>query len=163
MFNAKKSRVNKLRISGGEPTLCKEHLLGVLDLISTTKYLFILETNGILLGSDPDYVNSLAKYPNIHVRVSLKAGTPEGFQERTGARGEFYELPYLAIKSLSESRVNFHVAVMSDARLMSQKERGIMIQKLKEIGYHDYLEEELCDSYQTAVIRLKESGFELKW
>jgi uncharacterized Fe-S cluster-containing radical SAM superfamily protein len=65
---AKKKRVSKLRISGGEPTLCKEHLLGVLKLVKTTNYLFMLETNGILLGLDQDYAKQLEQFSsNLHV------------------------------------------------------------------------------------------------
>ncbi|MFQ6001277.1 MAG: molybdenum cofactor biosynthesis protein MoaA, partial [Anaerolineae bacterium] len=75
--------VAKLRISGGEPTLGKEHLLALLELVEGTDYLFIQETNGVLIGSNADYAHQLARYTKIHVRVSLKAGRAEGFEERT--------------------------------------------------------------------------------
>lgn len=42
---AKTKDVRKLRISGGEPTLCKRHLLGVLERVERLPYLFILESN----------------------------------------------------------------------------------------------------------------------
>lgn len=159
--NAKKRKVSKLRISGGEPTLGKRHLLSLLDLVSETEFLFILETNGIILGQDRDFVEHLRKYKNIHVRVSLKAGTPEGFQARTGAKGEYYGLPYRAIASLREAEVPFHVASMSDSRLMPRKEREAMVNKLAEVGYRNYLEEEICDPYQTTVVRLEKAGFDI--
>lgn len=156
--NAEKEGVRKMRISGGEPTLCREHLLRLLDLIDGTGYLFILETNGIPFGADEGYVKSLARYGNIHVRVSLKAGTPEGFQRRTGARGDFYELPYSAISSLMREKIPFHVAAMSDPRLMPHEEKKAMLKKLDEIGYKDSLEEEVCDPYPHTIFRLKEAG-----
>jgi len=159
--NAQKAGAKKVRISGGEPTLCSSHLLQVLDLINETLFLFILETNGILLGKDPEYINKLKKYKNIHIRISLKAGTPEGFEKRTGGKGEFYELPFKAIEYLKQAKVNFHVAAMSDSRLMPKEERAGMINKLKLVGYKDYLEEERCDPYQSALIRLKKAGFKL--
>lgn len=159
--NAKKRNVSKLRISGGEPTLGKRHLLSLLNLVSATDFLFILETNGLILGEDKDFVKNLSKYKNIHVRVSLKAGTEEGFQARTGAMGKFYELPYKAITSLRETRVPFHVACMSDPRLMPKAERKAMIRKLAEVGYKDYLEEEVCDPYRTTVVRLEKAGFDI--
>jgi len=56
----------------------------------------------------------LARYRHIHVRIALKAGTAEGFQGRAGARGKFWELPFLAISRLLEARVSFHVAAMTD-------------------------------------------------
>lgn len=48
---AKGRRLTRLKISGSEPTLFREHLIKVLELIPE-EYLFILETNGILIGQD---------------------------------------------------------------------------------------------------------------
>lgn len=159
--NAKKKRIDKLRISGGEPTICKEHLLEVLNLINETSYFFILETNGILLGHDIEFVKELKKYNNLYVRVSLKAGTPEGFQIRTGAQRKFYELPYRALQYLREAGIYFRAASMSDPRLMPKEERKRMIKKLDQIGYHDYLEEEICDPYDTSILRLNKAGWKI--
>lgn len=159
--NAKKKGVSKLRISGAEPTLGKRHLLEVLDLISNTGYLFILETNGFLFGADPSYVEELKRFNNIHVRICLKAGTPQGLEERTGAKGEFYELPFKAIRELQHWGIPLHVATMSDPRLMSRGERKALLQKLKEIGYYGYLEEESCDPYPTSVARLEKAGYHI--
>ncbi len=159
--NAQKKGIKKLRISGGEPTLCQEHLESVLDLTNETNFLFILETNGLLLGRDPEYVKSLKKYNNIHIRVSLKAGNPEGFEKRTGGKGEYYELPFKAIEYLKLSGISFHVAAMTDPGLMPANERLMMIKRLGLIDYQDYLEEERCDPYPSAVTRLKRAGFKL--
>jgi len=161
VHNAKKARVRKLRISGGEPTLGKEHLLRVLDLVDDTDYFFVLETNGILLGKEPDYVRALKKYRNLYVRVSIKAGTPDGFEKRTGGRREFFELPYIAVKTLRKEALFFRVASMSDSKVMPQEERKEMVKKLREVGYKDYLEEEICDPYDTSVVRLRKAGFSI--
>ncbi len=158
---ARKRRFPRLRISGGEPTLCKEHLLGVLDRVEGKGFLFILETNGIPLGYDESYAQALARYHDVHVRVSLKAGTPEGFQERTGAREEFWELPFLAIERLLRAGASFHVAAMTDRRLMPVAERRDLIHRLKAMGYKDYLEEEVCNPYRSSVARLNAAGFEI--
>lgn len=161
--NAKSRNVKKLRISGGEPTICKEHLLKLLNLATKNDYLFILESNGIILGDDENYIKELSKYPNdrLHIRISLKAGTKEGFQKRTGAIGDYYILPFLVIQNLLKSNINFNVACMSDPRLMPVNERREMIKKLKEIGYSRYLEEEICDPYNTTIVRLKAAGFDI--
>lgn len=162
VFHAKRKKVSKLRISGGEPTLCRDHLLGVLELVGTTRYLFMLETNGILLGHDPGYAKQLEQFKhNLHVRVSLKAGTPGGFQKRTGAVGKSYELPFLAVKNLAQTKLDFHVACMSDPRVMPKEERHVMIWKLKQLGYEDYLEEEYCDPYATALARMEKANWEM--
>jgi len=161
VFNARKRRISKLRISGGEPTLGKEHLLKVLDLINATDYSFILETNGILFGQDKEYVESLRKYKNVYIRLCLKAGTPEGFQRRTGASGEFYELPYKGIENLMDAGLKFHAACMNDPTLMPRDENQVMLRKLKELDYQDYLEEEMCDPYFTSVKRLEKAGYQI--
>lgn len=159
--NAQRKHVSKLRISGGEPMLCREHLLSVLDLLQGQGFTFILETNGIPPGDDDSYAQELARHPDIYVRVSLKAGTAKGFQERTGAKGEFWRLPFEAIESLMRAGVTFHVAAMTDARLMPPEERKSLLRKLRQIGYDGYMEEEMCDPYRTSLVRLQAAGREI--
>jgi uncharacterized Fe-S cluster-containing radical SAM superfamily protein len=161
LANARKRRVSKLRISGGEPALGKDHLLGVLERVEGRGFTFVLETNGIPLGHDPDYARELAKYRDVHVRVSLKAGSAAGFQTRTGARGEYWELPLRAVERLVAAGVSFHVAAMTDPRLMPEAERRVLVRRLREMGYRDFFEEERCDPYKTSVLRLRAAGFEL--
>jgi uncharacterized Fe-S cluster-containing radical SAM superfamily protein len=161
----RKYGIQKARISGGEPTLGKEHLLKVLDLIEENDWfkLFILETNGILFGNDADYVKDLKPFKKVHVRVSLKAGTEEGFQKRTGAIGKFYLLPFQAIENLLDYKISFHVAAMTDPRIMSTGEREILIKKLEEIDPEIVfnLEEERIDLYNTTLLRLEKAGVKL--
>jgi len=133
--------------------------LGLIRRLKNTNLLFILETNGILFGNDEKYVRELRDYENIHVRVSLKAGTPESFQRRMGAKGEFYRLPFVAISNLMKNRISFHVACMSDPRLMPQDERRSIIKKLDSIGYQNFFEEETCDPYKTTVVRMEKAGY----
>jgi len=159
--NARKSRIGKLRISGGEPTLCFDHLVSVLNMVNNTPYLFILETNGLSLGMHPEYVEKLKNYENIHIRVSIKASTPAGFQRRTGGRGDYYNLPFMAIEHLVRSGISFHVAAMSDPRLMEPDEKAALLERLKSTGYRDFLEEERCDPYPAAIQRLTKAGYKL--
>ncbi|MEM2939335.1 MAG: radical SAM protein [Candidatus Bathyarchaeia archaeon] len=154
-------KVNKLRLSGCEPTIGKEHLLAVLNHVKESKYpLFILETNGIILGNDKDYVKRLAEFKDkLYVRVSFKAATSDGFTQRTGAIGEFYELPFKALKYLLDEGIYARAAAMTDSRIMPKEEREILIHKLNEIdlkaNYTKTLEEEVIDAYDTTVKRLK--------
>ena len=141
--------------------LCREHLLGVIDLVEGKGFTFILETNGIPLGDDDNYAQELARYDDVYVRVSLKAGTAEGFQERTGVKEGFWELPFQAIESLMRAGVDFHVAAMTDARLMPPEERRRLLRKLRQIGYDDYFEEEMCDPYRTSLVRLQAAGWQI--
>ncbi len=108
---AKSKKLRQLRISGNEPTLCREHLIKVLELIPED-YLFILETNGILLGSDMTYAEELSKFSNLYVRVSLKGTCEEEFSRLTGAVPQGFQLQLNALEFLSRCRVNVHHACM---------------------------------------------------
>ncbi|MFX0196808.1 MAG: hypothetical protein ACFFCW_11830, partial [Candidatus Hodarchaeota archaeon] len=154
-------QVDKLRLSGCEPTLGKNHLLTVLRHVVNSKYpLFILETNGILLGYDRNYVKQLAEFKDkLYVRVSFKAATPEGFTQRTGAIGKYYELPFKALKSLIDEEIYTRAAAMTDPIVMPEEERRTLINMLDEIdpskNYSTTLEEEQIDRYDTTIKRLK--------
>jgi uncharacterized Fe-S cluster-containing radical SAM superfamily protein len=155
-------KVNKLRLSGCEPTIGKEHLLALLGFVKKSKYpLFILETNGILFGSDRNYVKQLAEFaPKLYVRVSFKAATPGGFTRRTGAIGKYYGLPFNALKYLLDEGIYARAAAMTDPRVMPGGERKILIEKLSEIDSRiaknpEELEEERIDAYDTTINRLK--------
>jgi len=161
MGNARRKRVPRLRISGGEPALCKQHLLAVLERVEPAGYGFIMETNGIPIAADEEYATDLARYTCAHIRVSLKAGTAEGFEARTGARGEFWELPFVAIERLLAAGADFHVAAMTDPRLMSRTERAALLARLRRTGYGDWVEEEGCDAYPSTVKRLRAAGWNL--
>jgi uncharacterized Fe-S cluster-containing radical SAM superfamily protein len=164
---AHKFRVNKARISGAEPTLGKTHLINLLALIEGSELkLFILETNGIFFGIDKDYVKAISKFDKPHVRVGLKAGTPEGFLARTGASEGSFELPFDGIRNLLDAGVSFHVASMSaDIRFMAKEERKELIKKLYSIepGLVKNLEEEVVDPYNTTLERLKHAGKNVKF
>lgn len=162
---AHKFGMHKLRISGAEPTLGKEHLLGLLELVERSEFpLFILETNGVYFGHDKDYARAVAEFEKPHIRVGLKAGTPEGFTERTGAQAESFELPFKGIQNLLDAGASFHVASMSaDPRFMDEDERKKLIKKLYEINpmLVDNLEEEVVDPYKTTIERLRYAGKEV--
>jgi uncharacterized Fe-S cluster-containing radical SAM superfamily protein len=116
--------------------------------VKDTKYLFMLETNGILLGHHAEYAKQLERFSgNLHVRVSLKAGFADGFQKRTGAKREFFQLPFSAVKNLMQTKLDFHVACMSDPEIMPRDER--------------HLEEERSVPYPMALIRLEKAGYGL--
>ncbi len=99
------------RISGGEPTLCKNHLLQVLKGIDKD-LIFILETNGILLGFDECFVKELSHFKNLHVRVSLKAANPRMFEDLTKAQGKFFEFQLKALENLKKYGISFHPAIL---------------------------------------------------
>ncbi len=109
--NRAQKGVDQVRISGNEPTLCREHLLEVLQHIPKNLR-FILETNGILIGHDPSYAKALAAFNNLHVRVSLKGASEEEFSRLTGARPKDFALQLAALENLLAAGVSVHPAVM---------------------------------------------------
>jgi len=165
---AKKHGVKKCRLSSCEPTLCRKHLIALLEHVEDDPYfrIFILETNGILFGHDKDYIRELTRFSKVYVRVSLKAGTPEQFTKKTGAIGEAFWLPFRAIKYLMEYEIPFHVAAMSlDPRIMTRDERLSLVTELAKIDPRLLLtlEEEIIDPYDMTLARLKAAGVELEW
>jgi len=154
-------KIERLRLSGCEPTIGKQHLLSVLKYVKDSKYsLFILETNGMLLGADRNYVKQLKEFKEkLYVRVSFKAAVPERFTQRTGALGEYYKLPFKALEYLLDEGIDARAAAMTDPQFMPKEERKILIEKLNEIDpkadYSSTLEEERIDKYDTTLQRLK--------
>jgi uncharacterized Fe-S cluster-containing radical SAM superfamily protein len=139
---AKSKRLNQLRISGNEPTLCREHLIKVIELIPKD-YLFILETNGILIGSDETYAQELSQFPNLYVRVSLKGTCEEEFSRLTGAIPEGFQWQLKALENLTRYRVKVHPACMVS---FSPPERiQVLKKRLKTIkpSFADFEVEEL--------------------
>lgn len=110
---AERRGYNLLRISGNEPTLTWQHLLRVLELLEEDgRFHFVLETNGITLGSDKGKARELSKFSRVHVRVSLKGTSEEEFHVLTGARPEFYAVQLNALKNLLDYGVSCNPAVM---------------------------------------------------
>ncbi len=162
---ALKARVSQLRLSGAEPTLGKAHLLSILEKVEYSPFrLFILETNGILIGADPDYAQQIARFKKVHTRVSLKAGTPEAFERKTGAIADSFELPFKGIKNLIKARASFHVAAMSaDSRIVDKHEHQSLLDRLASINpmLVGNLEEEVVSPYHNTLERLKHAGMKL--
>lgn len=103
-----------LRITQGEPTLSKEHLIKVLQELEPYNYPFLLETNGIILGDDDRFVKELSSYKNLHIRFSLKGATAKKFRLFTGAKEIFYDLQLKALKNCLDNQISCHPAIMLD-------------------------------------------------
>jgi uncharacterized Fe-S cluster-containing radical SAM superfamily protein len=156
---ARRARVFQLRLSGAEPTLVEK--------VEYSPFrLFVLETNGILLGADPDYARQIARFKKVHTRISLKAGIPKAFTRKTGALPESFELPFKGILNLIEAGASFHVAAMSaDSRIIDSHEHRSLLDQLALIdpSLVDNIEEEVVSPYHNTLERLKHAGVELAW
>ena len=150
----------QLRITGNEPTIGKDHLFGVLELVDQSNFRFILETNGILIGHDRHYAEQLFRFRNLHVRVSFKATGPKEFSRLTGAKPEAFEMQLEALKNLLNAEVSFHPALMmsftSNAGIQQLKNR---LQSIDQ-SLAENLEEEYVILYPPVVERLKKAGIQ---
>lgn len=157
---AQKKGYRQLRITGNEPTIGREHLFGVLELVDRTNFRFILETNGILIGHDRHYAEQLSGFRNLHVRVSLKATNPDEFNRLTGAKPKAFTLQLEALKNLINAEIPFNPAIMMSFCSLGGIEQ--LKSKLEEIDPNlvDYLEEEYVILYPPVVERLKKAGIE---
>lgn len=152
---ARKCKLDLLRISGGEPTIGKQHLLGVLENLKGGGYRFILETNGILIAQDEDYAENLAKYNFIHVRVSLKGCNLGEFALLTGAKPEGFALQLKALEKLVDAKVSCHPSVM--ASFSPKKNLQTLMKQIGQISpkLADEIEIEELILYPHVVQRLR--------
>ncbi len=107
---ARENDYDKVRISGNEPTLGRDHLLSVLEEIDGSGLRFILETNGILIGADPSFAEELSRFKDLLVRVSLKGANREHFQKLTGSEEEGFDLQLRALENLHDSGTSCRAA-----------------------------------------------------
>jgi len=129
---AKKRNLKQLRVSGGEPTIGRSHLLQLLQNLEGQPHLFILETNGILIGNEPQYAEDLSKHRFLHVRVSLKGCNETEFATLTGAKPEGFNLQLRALENLVRAGVRCHPAAMTS---FSPKQSLLQLtQRLKHIS-----------------------------
>ncbi|MCS7102890.1 MAG: radical SAM protein [Candidatus Korarchaeum sp.] len=148
-----------LRISGNEPTICWDHLIELLELVeSDGRFKFVLETNGILIGSDRSKAKDLSSFTKLHVRVSLKGACEEEFSILTGAEPEIFELQLRALENLADEGVSAHPAVMLS--FSSEDSLRKLLERIERIE-PDYLrkfEEEYVFLYPHVKERLKRAG-----
>ena len=138
---AKKKGIGQLRVSGGEPTIGKAHLLQLLSYLEGRGLLFILETNGIMIGKDQKYAEDLAEHKFIHVRVSLKGCNENEFATLTGAQPEGFEFQLKALENLVRANVKCHPAVMTS--FSTKQSLRQLIERLRIIKlWLDYLPSE---------------------
>ncbi|MEM0314003.1 MAG: radical SAM protein [Candidatus Bathyarchaeia archaeon] len=155
---ARKCGLKLLRISGGEPTLGKTHLLQLLENLDGEGIHFILETNGIPIAYDSSYALELSKYKFIHVRVSLKGCTQEEFSMLTGAKPEGFELQLKSLKMFIDNGVSCHPSVM--ASFSHEQALKKLMRRLEQISPEiaENLEIEELILYPHVVRRLREYG-----
>ena len=143
--SAKKYGYKLISASASEGTLGKEHLFELLELVDESDYIFVLETNGMTLGHDPEFAKALSRYKNLHVRVSIKGTNPGEYHELTGADPASYALPYKALKHLIDAQVSCNVCLS----LSFSTKTGLAEAKERLFGIHPGLLKSLEHEYIT--------------
>lgn len=151
---ARKRGYTQLRVSGNEPTVGREHLVQLLEMVDKTSYLFILETSGVLINSD--YADTLSQFKNVHVRVSLKGACEEEFAALTQSPPEGFRLQLNALKTLKDYNVSCHPAVMTSFSLPEHVRE--LKERLSYISSEFYVEEEQVMLYPLVKKRLQRAG-----
>ena len=117
VFNALKKKADQyesklISASASEGTIGRQHLFEILEMVDKTDLVYILETNGMTLGHEPDFARQLSKFRNLHVRVSIKGTTKEEYLMLTGASSKSYDLPYKALEHLMNAGVSCNVCLV---------------------------------------------------
>ena len=116
VFNALKKNAEKhghklISASASEGTLGKQHLFELLELVDKSNFIYVLETNGMTIGHDPEFAKELSRFSNLHVRVSIKGTNKEEYVRLTGAMSSSYDLPFKALEYLMNAGVSCNVCL----------------------------------------------------
>jgi len=154
---AQRKSFNMFRISGAEPILGEnsfDHLIDVVDLILQNRpsSVFILETNGFILGCRTDLIEKL-KFQNLRIRICLKGVDEESFELITGAQREFFAYPFKALKELEKLGINAWPALMGD--LFSHDQILGLKKLLEDYKINAQLELESLEAYPFVLENMK--------
>lgn len=156
--SAKKHGHKLISASASEGTLGRQHLFELLDLVEQSAYVYVLETNGMTLGDEPEFAAQLARYRNLHVRVSIKGTNADEYAKLTGAIPESYELPYRALRHLIDAGVSCNacitVSFSDDAGIKAAERRLYAIHP----GLLKSLEREHITLFPKVAKRLRDAG-----
>ncbi|MCX8161655.1 MAG: molybdenum cofactor biosynthesis protein MoaA, partial [Candidatus Bathyarchaeota archaeon] len=155
----KRQGYSQVRVSGCEPTIAFDHLEELIGLFdSDRRYLFVLETNGILIGAYKEYAERLSRFKKFHVRVSIKGCNSEEFSMLTLADPRGFELQLNALKNLIDEGVSCHPAVMLS--FSDSTSRYKLLDRLKSIDDRlvEDFEEEYVFLYPHVEVKLREYG-----
>ena len=156
--SARKHGHKIISASASEGTIGREHLMQLLDLVEDSEFIYVLETNGMILGNNQEYARALSKYSRLHVRVSIKGDCPEQYHDLTGALPETYELPYIALRHLIDAGVSCNACLMASF----SDDEGIKRVQKKLVDVHPgilkSLEIEKITMFPKVAQRLAEKG-----
>ena len=156
--SAKKHGHKLISASASEGTLGREHLFELLQLVDASDYVYVLETNGMTIGNDPEFAHQLARFTNLHVRVSIKGTNPSEYSQLTGANEASYELPYRALTYLIDAGVSCNACLsLSFSTRSGLDDAKRRLAKIRP-GLLKSLETEYITLFPKVAMRLKKEG-----
>jgi len=160
---AGKNRFNRFRISGAEPILgpnSLDHLVEVLRLviIEMPNAVFIVETNGFLLGWKPELISKL-RLRNIQVRVSVKGVNEQSFEILSGVDRKYFYYPLIALREMRKEGIEAWPALMNlyFTEDIIKKFEGF----LENYGIHAHLEREQLEAYGFVLRNMNNRGLKV--
>lgn len=152
------------RVTGSEPILGEasfHHLRRVIELVFHEKpgARFILETNGLILGRQPDFIVQLG-LGRVLVRVAIKGVDPASFERVTGARADFFSLPLDGLVRLERAGIEAWPALMGD--LFEEEEISLLRATLEKRQIRAELEIESLEPYPFVLANIQRRGLRLR-
>ncbi len=152
------------RVTGSEPILgpsSLRHLLHVIEIIQRQKphAKFILETNGLVLGYQPEFASQLMR-DGLLIRIAIKGVDPVSFEKITGAGADFFPLPLRALQTLEQLGVHVWPALMAD--LFGEAEIVRFKKVLREYRIRAELELESLEPYPFVLENMRRRGLVLR-
>ena len=153
--SARKYGHKLISASASEGTLGKQHLFELLELVDQSEFIYVLETNGMTIGHDPNFAKELSQFKNLHVRVSIKGACEEEYVKLTGAMSSSYSLPFKALDYLIKEKVSCNACL--SISFSSQENIEKAEERLSEIrpGLLKSLEKEHITLFPKVYKRLK--------
>ncbi len=111
---ASRTTIRNFRISGAEPILGSRSARHLAEVLRAFPGRFIVETNGIIIGYNPDLLDLLLPH-HPYIRLTIKGDSSERFQEVTGADGAAFQYQIDAVQELRTRRGTYGIAAMAGA------------------------------------------------
>lgn len=136
--------------------------LQLIERLSALPGRLFVETNGVLLGARPGWMDRLlACGERVFLKVSLKAGTAEQFERITGAGRSAWEAAWRCVARLHAAGAAFDLNALSLApALFAPRERRALLDRLDAISprLRERLQEERLTGYPATRLRMRAAG-----
>jgi uncharacterized Fe-S cluster-containing radical SAM superfamily protein len=140
-----------IRMTGTEAIMGQNtfnHLNKLIELVLSNidNCIFIIETNGIMLGINPYLISQLYKSNRLYIRICFKGKDPDTFSKTTGTFKEYYEYQHTAVEEIEKRGINCMLAIADiygDIENICEMYPTKSIEKEKIICYNKTIKERM--------------------